>query len=132
MEAELLISKPEISYRYQSMKLYTLILTGEIGLILDIDTARFYNTFQRESYNWMCVNIRDDVVSSGDECVGYVPPIPPDISVYHRYVFLIYEQPQIIRVDQDIFTRRLLMVIYSAILEVEISKTQWTSLDDMA
>lgn len=43
--------------------------------------------------HWLVTNIPNGAVRRGSVVVPYAPPAPPKGSPRHRYVFLLYEQP---------------------------------------
>lgn len=50
--------------------------------------------------HWLVVNIVGNDVSTGDEIAAYVSSGPPEGSGLHRYVFLVYQQPKKLEVDE--------------------------------
>lgn len=84
---------PRVKWDANQRKLYTLILVD-----LDVKSRAFPT--QRSYKQWVVINIPGDNVVEGNEVFGYVGAAPIRGTRYHRYVFLVYEQPDG-RLDYD-------------------------------
>lgn len=71
-------------------KLWTLIMTNPDGNLQDQTT---------ELLHWMVTNIKGTSVLGGREECPYLPPIPPQGSGYHRYVFAVYSHVEPLPLD---------------------------------
>lgn len=78
--------KPQVVWRAEPGSYYTLVKT-------DPDAPSRVNPIFREIRHWTVVNIPGSAVGRGDEVVEYVGAGPPKDSGLHRYVFLVYKQP---------------------------------------
>jgi len=67
--------------------LYTLIFT-------DPDAPSRQNPINREFQHWLVVNIPGNKLENGDTLAEYVGSGPPQGTGLHRYVYLVYKQPQ--------------------------------------
>ncbi|ORX78136.1 PEBP-like protein, partial [Basidiobolus meristosporus CBS 931.73] len=87
---ELLISEtqtqPQVSFDGLSDKLYTLIMA-------DPDVPSRANPTLREFRHWVVGNIHSDDIDKGDIVTSYMGPATPPKTGYHRYQFMLYEQP---------------------------------------
>ncbi|XP_055323149.1 protein D3-like [Sitodiplosis mosellana] len=54
----------------------------------------------REYRHWLVVNIPENDIEKGQEVVGYSKGVPPKGSGLHRYVFLVFKQPKIIKYNE--------------------------------
>ncbi|XP_064550188.1 protein D3 [Drosophila montana] len=73
---------------------YTLLMT-------DPDVPEKMYPQLKEYLHWLVVNIPGDHKSLGDVRVGYVGATPAKGSGLHRYVFLLYKQPDYLKFDFD-------------------------------
>ncbi|EDW58507.1 protein D2 [Drosophila virilis] len=71
---------------------YTLLMT-------DPDVPEKMYPQLKEYLHWLVVNIPGGQMSLGDVRVGYVGATPPKGSGLHRYVFLLYKQPDYLKFD---------------------------------
>lgn len=75
-------SKPKVHFNSSADKLWTLALINPDGRL------------DREGHvvHWLVGNIKGSDLSSGQEVVPYLQPVPFNNSGVHRYVFALYEQ----------------------------------------
>lgn len=66
--------------------LYTIVLT-------DPDAPSRQQPKYREWHHWLVVNIPENDIAKGDTLSEYVGSGPPKGTNLHRYVFLVYKQP---------------------------------------
>ncbi|KAG5873924.1 hypothetical protein JTB14_030349 [Gonioctena quinquepunctata] len=85
---------PEVTYEAEDKDFYTLILT-------DPDAPSRKNPRDREWVHWMIVNIPGNKISDGEVITDYVGAAPPKDSGLHRYVFMLYKQPEKLKVDEE-------------------------------
>lgn len=71
---------------------YTLLMT-------DPDVPEKMYPQLKEYLHWLVVNIPGGQMPLGDVRVGYVGATPPKGSGLHRYVFLLYKQPDYLKFD---------------------------------
>ncbi|GBO21745.1 Phosphatidylethanolamine-binding protein 1 [Araneus ventricosus] len=79
--------------------LYTLCMT-------DPDAPSRKDPKYREWHHWLVVNIPETSVSEGTVMSEYVGSGPPEGTGLHRYVFLVYEQPEKLNCDEKKLTNR--------------------------
>ncbi|KAF8783034.1 Phosphatidylethanolamine-binding protein 1 like protein [Argiope bruennichi] len=60
----------------------------------------------REWHHWLVVNIPETNISEGTVMSEYVGSGPPEGTGLHRYVFLMYEQPEKLNCDEKKLTNR--------------------------
>ncbi|XP_053210745.1 protein D2-like [Panonychus citri] len=77
---------PSIDFVADSSKNYTF-------LMLDPDVPSSLSPLARSFVHWVIIDIPGDKIASGKEVKFYISPGPPPGSGAHRYVFLIYQQP---------------------------------------
>ncbi|GIX85357.1 OV-16 antigen [Caerostris darwini] len=77
----------KVSFEADEAKCYTLIM-------FDPDYPSRQNSTLSCFRHWLLENIEGGIVSNGIEISPYHPPDPPVGSGYHRYIFLVYEQPE--------------------------------------
>ncbi|XP_021965109.1 protein D2 [Folsomia candida] len=99
-------NKPSVSWNADPNKTYLLAM-------MDPDAPSRYLPFLGEVLHWMVINVKGGNVTRGEEVVPYGPPGPPPGLGAHRYVFLVYEQPELITVDEQMKTSRLARIRYS-------------------
>ncbi|KAF2895554.1 hypothetical protein ILUMI_10618 [Ignelater luminosus] len=78
--------EPHISYEADPDEYYTLIM-------IDPDAPRRKNPIQKEWQAWLVVNIPGSRVKDGETLTEYIPPCPVNFTGFHRFVFLVYQQP---------------------------------------
>ncbi|KAK7475380.1 hypothetical protein BaRGS_00033398 [Batillaria attramentaria] len=79
--------KPHVSFEADPNAFYTLIMH-------DPDAPSRKNPKFGEYHHWMVVNIPGGDVSKGEEVTGYMGSGAPKDTGLHRYVFLVYKQPE--------------------------------------
>lgn len=84
---------PKLSWDAAEEELFTLIF-------FDPDAPSRENPRFREYRHWLVVNIIGSFVDVGDTVVDYKGPTPPKGTGPHRYIFLIYKQPNRMPLDQ--------------------------------
>nr|XP_018901362.1 PREDICTED: protein D2-like isoform X2 [Bemisia tabaci] len=78
----------QIEWPGYSEKYYSLMM-------VDVDAPSRLNPSQREKIHWLIVNIPGPkVVYDKDILFNYIGPRPTQGTGFHRYVFLVYEQPR--------------------------------------
>jgi phosphatidylethanolamine-binding protein (PEBP) family uncharacterized protein len=70
--------KPQIKYRFENNKLYTLLMR---------DPDSIYGN----RFHWIAINIVNDI-KNGDDLLSYTGPAPPPKTGMHHYIFELYEQ----------------------------------------
>jgi len=88
-----------ISWPAEADKFYTLCMT-------DPDAPSRGNPKYREWHHWLVVNIPGNEVVKGDTLSEYVGSGPPKGTGLHRYVFLVYRQPDKIAPTEPKLTNR--------------------------
>lgn len=78
--------KPQVTYNAEKGAYYTLMM-------VDPDAPSRQNHPFREVRHWLVMNILESAVESGDEVTEYRGSGPPKDTGLHRYVFLIFKQP---------------------------------------
>ena len=78
--------QPKVSWEADDSKYYTLCMT-------DPDAPSRKEPTYREWHHWLVGNIPGREVSQGQVLSAYVGAGPPQATGLHRYVFLIYQQP---------------------------------------
>ncbi|CAG9858497.1 unnamed protein product [Phyllotreta striolata] len=81
------LTAPTVKYDADANAFYTLIMT-------DPDAPSRLNPKAREWQHWLVVNIPGNDISKGDTLSQYVGSAPPKGSGLHRYVFLLFKQPE--------------------------------------
>ncbi|CAH1284670.1 unnamed protein product [Diabrotica balteata] len=87
------LEQPQLTYEGEDNSFYTLILT-------DPDAPSRSNPKSREWNHWLVVNIPGSKISQGETISHYVGSAPPKGSGLHRYVFLLYKQPEKLKFDE--------------------------------
>ncbi|XP_076270104.1 protein D3-like isoform X2 [Rhynchophorus ferrugineus] len=85
--------EPLLKYPSQDGRYYTVIMT-------DPDAPSRSNPIRREFRHWLVVNVPGSDVSKGEVLTAYVGSGPPKGSGLHRYIFLVYEQPEKIAFEE--------------------------------
>lgn len=62
-------------------------------LMVDPDAPSRMKPEQREFRHWLVMNVPGCSVAQGDEVIGYLGSGPPKGTGLHRYIFLVYKQP---------------------------------------
>lgn len=76
-------------------------------LMVDLDAPSRQNPTLREVRHWFLMNIRECFVENGEELFEYRGAGPPKGTELHRYVILVYKQPNgIIRHNEPRSSRR--------------------------
>lgn len=86
--------KPKVEYNAKPNTLYTLIMHDPDAVV-------------GNWLHWVIVNIKGNNVKNGDELFEYTYPAPPKGSGMHRYIFLLYEQPE--RIQTQLTNRMITM-----------------------
>ncbi|XP_057666100.1 protein D2-like isoform X1 [Diorhabda carinulata] len=81
------LQEPQVTYDADNKSYYTLIFT-------DPDAPSRTNPKAREWMHWLVVNIPGSKISEGEIINNYIGSAPPKGSGLHRYVFLLYKQPE--------------------------------------
>lgn len=88
-----------INYPTEPDALYTLCMT-------DPDAPSRQTPKYREWHHWLVVNIPGTDISKGEVLSEYVGSGPPKGTGLHRYVFVIYKQPNQLQADEKRLTNR--------------------------
>jgi len=88
-----------IKWATEENALYTICMT-------DPDAPSRQTPKYREWHHWLVVNIPENNVSKGDVLSEYVGSGPPKGTGLHRYVFLVYKQPNKLTPDERKLTNR--------------------------
>lgn len=78
--------KPTIEYEAENGAFYTL-------LMVDPDAPSRRDPKSREYRHWLVMNIPGNKIDEGDEVIGFIGSGPPKRTGLHRYVYLVYKQP---------------------------------------
>lgn len=78
--------KPAVTWDAEKGAFYTLIM-------IDLDAPSRACPTWREVRHWLVVNIPESSIENGDEVVEFISSGPPKDTGLHRYVFLVYKQP---------------------------------------
>lgn len=78
--------KPTLMWDAEEGVYYTLLL-------VDPDAPSRANPRNREFRHWLVMNIPGSAVDQGDEVIGFIGSGAPKGTGLHRYIFLIYKQP---------------------------------------
>ncbi|GLG96298.1 AAEL012666-PA [Gryllus bimaculatus] len=84
---------PVVVWKAEQSSLYTLCMT-------DPDAPSRKDPRNREWHHWLVVNIPGNEIAKGDTLTEYVGAGPPKDSGLHRYVILLYKQPNKIRASE--------------------------------
>ncbi|XP_076308229.1 protein D3-like isoform X2 [Tachypleus tridentatus] len=76
-----------INYPYEADAFYTLCMT-------DPDAPSRQNSKFREWHHWLIVNIPGKDICKGEVLSEYIGSAPPKGTGLHRYVFVVYKQPE--------------------------------------
>lgn len=61
--------------------------------MVDPDAPSRTNPKNREYRHWLVMNIPGNDVTKGDEVIGFIGSGAPKHTGLHRYVYLVYKQP---------------------------------------
>ncbi|CAH2051985.1 unnamed protein product, partial [Iphiclides podalirius] len=89
------IIRPRVDWDGDMNSFYTLVM-------IEIDLPTRALPLLRAFLHWLVGNIPGSDVTKGETLAAYVPPIPPPATGLHRYVFLIYQQPERIDFNMDL------------------------------
>lgn len=78
--------KPQVTWNAEKDTYYTLVMT-------DPDATSRSNPDLREIRHWLVMNIPECSIASGDEVIEFIGSGPQKETGLHRYVFLVYKQP---------------------------------------
>lgn len=87
------IEKPIVTYNGTQEKYQTL-------LMVDSDVPGRSNPYIRSFRHWFVGNIPGNNIEEGSTISKYVGLGTPEGTGYHRYVFLVYEQPGLLEFDE--------------------------------
>lgn len=85
----------EVQWPADPNALYTLCMT-------DPDAPSRADPQYREWHHWLVVNIPGNQIASGDTLSQYIGSGPPQGTGFHRYVFLVYKQPNRIDTSKEV------------------------------
>ncbi|ALC46813.1 CG10298 [Drosophila busckii] len=86
-------STPSLSWTAEPFSLYTILLT-------DPDAPCRKEPKFREWHHWLVVNVPGTQLEKGDVLSAYVGSGPPQGTGLHRYVFLVFKQPDKLRCNE--------------------------------
>lgn len=78
--------KPQVKWQAEKGAYYTL-------LFIDPDAPTRAQHTMREVRHWAVMNIPESSIEKGDEVIAFVGSGAPKDTGLHRYVFLVYKQP---------------------------------------
>lgn len=78
--------KPQLTWEAEKGAYYTLIMIDP-----DAPSRTDYNL--REVLHWLVMNIPESAVEKGDEVIEFIGTGAPKGTGLHRYIFLVYKQP---------------------------------------
>lgn len=84
---------PAVEWEADSSTYYTLAM-------VDPDAPSRAEPIYREIEHWLVVNIPGSDVSKGDIIASYIGSAPPQGSGLHRYAFFLYEQSELIDIEE--------------------------------
>ncbi|CAD6244710.1 GSCOCG00013434001-RA-CDS [Cotesia congregata] len=90
---------PTVHWDADSGSFYTLCMT-------DPDAPSRKQPTYREWHHWLVGNIPGNDLSKGEVLSEYIGSGPPEGTDLHRYVFLVYKQPQKLTFDEQRLTNR--------------------------
>ncbi|KAK5645374.1 hypothetical protein RI129_006674 [Pyrocoelia pectoralis] len=91
-------SAPTVQWNADPDKLYLLAM-------VDPDAASTSNTKSLQRQHWLVGNIPGCNIEKGDLLTEYNGPNPPQGAGFHRYVFLVYQQPEEITFTEPKLTK---------------------------
>lgn len=77
---------PNVTWEAEKNTFYTLMM-------VDPDAPSRANPLYREIRHWLVMNIPESDVKEGDEVVEYIGSGPPNGTGLHRYIYLVFKQP---------------------------------------
>ncbi|KAJ0172957.1 hypothetical protein K1T71_011133 [Dendrolimus kikuchii] len=86
------VQQPQLHWDANPGRFYTI-------LFIDPDVSSRENAEYRSYLHWLVVNVPGNDINSGDTLAYYINPKPRPGTGLHRYVFLVYEQPDWISFD---------------------------------
>ncbi|XP_077553086.1 protein D2-like [Haemaphysalis longicornis] len=89
--------QPEVSYPTDQGALYTICMT-------DPDAPSRENPRYREWHHWLVVNVPGTTVANGEILSEYIGACPPRGTGLHRYVIVVYKQPERLTCDEKRLT----------------------------
>ncbi|XP_075682108.1 large ribosomal subunit protein mL38 isoform X2 [Rhinoderma darwinii] len=84
---------PEVLFEADEGSLWTLLLTNPDGHLRETDS---------EYVHWLVGNIPGNQVLSGDEVCHYFPTFPAKGTGYHRHIFILFKQEELIDFTDDL------------------------------
>lgn len=78
--------KPQVSWQAEKGAYYTL-------LFIDLDAPSRKDHTLRDVRHWVVMNIPENSIENGDEVIEFIGSGAPKDTGLHRYVFLVYKQP---------------------------------------
>ncbi|XP_031628685.1 protein D3-like [Contarinia nasturtii] len=78
--------RPTVTWEVEKGAFYTLIK-------VDPDAPSRVNPAYRDIRHWLIMNIPESDVANGDEIIEYIGAGPPKDTGLHRYIFLVFKQP---------------------------------------
>lgn len=78
--------KPKVAWEAEKGAFYTLVK-------VDPDAPSRKNPTYREYRHWLIMNIPESSVENGDEIIEYIGAGAPKGTDLHRYIFLVFKQP---------------------------------------
>ncbi|XP_076856103.1 large ribosomal subunit protein mL38 isoform X2 [Brachyhypopomus gauderio] len=84
---------PHINFEAEDNSLWTLLLTSPDEHLQDNE---------QEYVHWLVGNIPGNAVHSGQEVCNYIAPFPAKGTGYHRYIFILFKQEDIIDFSSDV------------------------------
>lgn len=91
--------EPSIKWTYMKNSYYFLCM-------IDPDAPSRNNPTLRHWQHWLVGNIPECDISNGEVYTEYSKPFPSEDTGLHRYVFLIYKQPELLSFPFQILTSR--------------------------
>ncbi|XP_038632424.1 39S ribosomal protein L38, mitochondrial isoform X2 [Scyliorhinus canicula] len=86
------LNLPRVSFEAEEGSLWTLLLTNPDGHLRDNES---------EYVHWLVGNIPGNAVSEGEDICHYFPPFPAKGTGYHRCIFIIFKQDELIDFKED-------------------------------
>ncbi|KAK4879714.1 hypothetical protein RN001_007860 [Aquatica leii] len=90
---------PAVNWNAEDNSLYTLVMT-------DPDAPSRKDPKYREWHHWLVGNIPGKNVQQGEVLTEYIGSAPPKNTGLHRYVLLIFKQPNKLQFDEDRLTNK--------------------------